>query len=255
MKISEIFFLLLALIIIPIISGCKNDENTPVGDKGTVTFNIANEVGGSPLQMGSLNYTNAAGNNYQVDLLKYYVSNFTLVKDDNTEYTIGNHDLIDATDPASANIIAKDVPNGTYTKLRFILGIDSVYNHTGDQAGDLDPINGMIWSWNTGYIFFKHEGVYKDSLQQTKGLLYHYGTDKARTTIELTMQPLIISGNSKKVNLAFDLNSLYNTPNQLDFNVFNVHQSTSPGDVIWIQKLILMLTPYLAVLFRSSRRP
>jgi hypothetical protein len=112
-----------------------------------------------------------------------------------------------------------------------------VYNHTGDQAGDLDPINGMIWSWNTGYIFFKHEGVYKDSLQQTKGLLYHYGTDKARTTIELTMQPLIINGNSKKVNLAFDLNSLYNTPNQLDFNVNNVHQSTSPGDVIWIQKL------------------
>jgi hypothetical protein len=95
----------------------------------------------------------------------------------------------------------------------------------------------MIWSWNTGYIFFKHEGVYKDSLQQNQGLLYHYGTDKALVYIELTMQPLVVNGNSKKVNLAFDLNSLYAAPNQLDFNVNSVHQSTSPGDVAWLQKM------------------
>jgi hypothetical protein len=217
-------------------TGCKDDDNTPA-DKGTITFTIANEVDGQPIQLGQLLYTNAAGNPYQVDLLKYYVSNFTLVKDDSTEFNIGNYDLIDESVPASCNIVANDIPNGTYTKLRFNLGIDSLYNHTGDQAGDLDPINGMVWSWNTGYIFFKHEGVYKDTLQQTQGLLFHYGTDKAKATVELAIPALTVNGDSKKLNLGFNLNSLYATPNQIDFNVDNVHQSTSPTDAPWLQKM------------------
>jgi hypothetical protein len=217
-------------------TGWKDDDNTPA-DTGNVTFSIANEIGGQPIQLGQLIYTNAAGNQYRVDMMKYYLSNFTLIKDDSTEYAIGNHELVDITVPASCDIVANDIPNGTYTKVRFNLGIDSLYNHSGDQAGDLDPINGMIWSWNTGYIFFKHEGAYKDSLNQTQGLLFHYGTDKALSTVEITIHALVINGNNKKVNLVFNLNALYAAPNQIDFNVNNVHQSTSPSDTQWILKM------------------
>jgi hypothetical protein len=42
-------------------TGWKDDDNTPA-DTGNVTFSIANEIGGQPIQLGQLIYTNAAGN-------------------------------------------------------------------------------------------------------------------------------------------------------------------------------------------------
>ena len=38
------------------------------------------------------------------------------------------------------------------------LGVDSVLNYNGVHEGALDPINGMYWTWQTGYIHCKLEG-------------------------------------------------------------------------------------------------
>ena len=38
------------------------------------------------------------------------------------------------------------------------LGIDSTTNMGGAMAGDLDPMKGMYWTWQSGYINFKLEG-------------------------------------------------------------------------------------------------
>lgn len=215
-------------------TGCKEDKPA---ETGSITFTVANEVDGQPIQLGQMAYTNAAGNQYRVDLLKYYISNFTLIKDDSTEYNIGNHDLIDAADAATCTIDAKNIPNGNYIGLRITLGIDSVYNHTGDQEGDLNPMYGMLWTWNTGYIFFKHEGSFVNSSSQTQNLLFHYGTDKARTNVYFPLQALQINGNMRKINLLFNLNTLYATPNVINFNVNNNHQSSGQADASWLNQM------------------
>ena len=105
-------------------------------------------------------------------MLKYYVSNFTLVKADGSETNFKNYQLLDASEPSSLTFALDSVLNGEYTSVKFLIGVDSSRNHTGVQDGALDPVHGMIWSWNTGYIFFKHEGNFKDSTGTTRPLIY-----------------------------------------------------------------------------------
>lgn len=42
--------------------------------------------------------------------------------------------------------------------LNLSIGVDSLTNMSGAQGGDLDPLLGMYWTWNSGYINIKIEG-------------------------------------------------------------------------------------------------
>lgn len=220
-----------------ILAACtKNQDENPVPSNGVINFRFSNVVGTDPLQLGQLVYANAAGNLWQADLLKYYVSNVTLVRSDSSTHDLGNYDLIDEEVPESKSFQSTAVPNGTYTALRFLVGIDSARNNDLDQSGDLDPSYGMFWPWNTGYIFFKHEGYYQDSSGAIQPLLFHYGTDLSLVTVELPVN-LTVRGNQKSIDIAFDLQSLYNSPNIIDFNVDNYHQSTFGSERSWIEAM------------------
>lgn len=224
-------------------ASCKEDKevtppanNTPTSADISIYFN--NQVDGAPLELGTMKYTNAAGNNYQVDLLKYYVTNIILVKDDNTEFKLGNYDLINAADASTLKIDALKVPNGTYTKIKFNVGIPYDRNHNGAQDGDLDPMYGMIWDWNTGYVFFKHEGKYKNTSGVTKSLTFHYATDRALVNMEVPLTTnLVVNGSNKQLHMVFNLNKLYTTPTNVDFNTDNNRQSSSSADYPWIDNL------------------
>ncbi|REJ81730.1 MAG: hypothetical protein DWQ33_09550 [Bacteroidetes bacterium] len=217
----------------------KNEDPVPVnpGTSGKLTIFFRNLAGGQEIQFGQRLYTNAAGNNYQVDMLKYYVTNVVLIKDDSSEFKFNNYDLINAKVDSTCRIYGNVVPNGTYNRIRFYLGVDPVRNHTGAQDGDLDPVHGMIWTWNTGYIFFKHEGDFMDSTGSIEPLLYHYGTDPVLAQIELPIGALRIDNNEKKLYLNFDLNSLYGSTHTVEFNGNNIRQSSSVDDRDWLTSL------------------
>lgn len=227
-----------------IVSSCKKSEDAPqkIDDPiyapyGKLQVRFANEVDGQPVSLGAIANTNAAGNKYSVDLLKYYVTNFTLVKEDGTEKNFKNYNLIDASDSASTHFTLDSVINGAYTSVKFYIGVDADRNHTGAQEGALDPINGMIWTWNTGYIFFKHEGNFKDSTGATKSLLFHLGTDRGLSTITVPVSKFEVKGNAKTLYLKFNLNKLYAAPNKIDFNYDNSHMSTDRNDAFWISAM------------------
>ncbi|MBS1614611.1 MAG: hypothetical protein JST06_00670 [Bacteroidetes bacterium] len=215
-----------------LISSCKKSDSNP--SPGSIQFSISNEVDGQPIQMGPLNFQNAKGNDYSVSMLKYYLSNFSLLTADGTEVPVNSsYYLIDASLPASESFSIADVPAGAYTKLRFHLGVDSLHNHSGTQSGALDPVHGMIWNWNTGYIFFKHEGSYKDSLGNVTPLAFHYGSDRGYVQVELPLSNLNIDGNTRKITLGFNLNGLYANPIPIDFNLDNNRTSGNRDDVFW----------------------
>ncbi|GBL36260.1 hypothetical protein EMGBS15_18550 [Filimonas sp.] len=216
---------------------CKQPKSpVPSGTTGDVTIHFINQAGGAAIAPGALLYTNTSGNTYSVDILKYYVSQVVLVKEDGAEFKLNNYDLIDAFDVNFSNIIATKVPNGNYTSMKFIMGVDSARNHTGAQDGDLDPANNMIWTWSTGYIFFKHEGTYKNAADSNKVLQFHLGTDKALSTLQIPIA-LTVSGSNKTMNIVFELNKMYNSPS-IDFNIDNIHMSTSAADDTWIANMV-----------------
>lgn len=89
---------------------------------------------------------------------KCYISNLTYYKNDSIVHSsIKKTHLIDATDSSSFIILENEFFK--FDEIRFNIGVDSLTNVSGIFEGDLDPANGMYWTWQSGYINFKLEGT------------------------------------------------------------------------------------------------
>lgn len=111
---------------------------------------------------------------YEISTLRFYVSNIQLKSTDGYWYSdqVDAH-LIDMKVPNSWTIPLADCPkNMDVDSVAFLLGTDSLMNVSGILDGDLDPIKGMYWSWNSGYINVKVEG--KERATNT-AFEYHLG--------------------------------------------------------------------------------
>jgi hypothetical protein len=121
-----------------------------------LSFNfVANS---SPLKPNTY-YINPFGERYQVRTLMFYVSRIRLSNsEDTTTWSEENYHLIDYSDAASHQV-SIPAPKGIYNTIQFMVGVDSFHNTSGAQTGALDPVHGMFWTWNSGYIFAKFEGL------------------------------------------------------------------------------------------------
>jgi hypothetical protein len=233
MKITYLNSLIIA---ITLLVSCGKDTQPTVATVATTNLSITfnNTVNGKTISSSDTNYRNAAGNLYTINLLKYYVTNLVLVDENKKEWLAKNYNLINIEEPTQNTFLLSGIPNAKYTKLKFMLGVDSLRNTTGVQDGYLDPSYGMIWDWNTGYIFFKHEGNYKNTLNEIKPLRLHLGKDLSRGNVELDLPLININGALSKLTIDFDLNKAFSAQNTIDFNIDNDRQSTAAVDTFWM---------------------
>ena len=115
-----------------------------------VTLHFVHTLNGNPVAKGKILKT-PQGTEYELSHWKYYITSPSFTH----SYNANNVFLIDAFGNDSLVI---HLPNGKYKDLSFYIGVDSLYNVSGAQDGALDPLNGMFWTWNTGYINYKFEG-------------------------------------------------------------------------------------------------
>lgn len=103
-----------------------------------------------------------------VDVFRCYLSNFVINSDDGVEHVYPNeYHLVDLEDEESMQFDLTWRPDTKIENISFLIGTDSIVNVSGAFDGDLDPIHGMYWTWNSGYINIKLEGSKKvDSGQQ-----------------------------------------------------------------------------------------
>ena len=112
----------------------------------------------------------------QFTKLKFYFTDFQ-VKSINGEINIIDHSnyLIDIFQPESLEILLSTVSFSNGDELSFNLGVSSDMNTTGAHSGALDPSNGMFWSWQSGYINFKIEGISPSSKTRQNKFQFHIG--------------------------------------------------------------------------------
>jgi hypothetical protein len=112
-----------------------------------------------------------------------------------------------------------------YKRQEFVLGVDSLKSTAPleQRIGVLDPGNGegMYWSWNAGYIFFKLEGsgLFAD---ETKKFNYHIGlfggysepTVNNNRTIKLAFEtPIqITESTTPEVHIMADIMKIFSGP-------------------------------------------
>lgn len=160
-------------------------------------FNVT--ANGKPLLKDS-SYINPFGETYQLSRLKYYVSNISLSNEKRSDW--GKEVFLVETGVTDS--ISLQAFPGRYTKLYFTLGVDSALNCSGAQDGALDPFNGMFWTWNSGYIFFKMEGYSTASTADLGRIEHHVGgyryPNNAARIITLDLpQPLEIKEGQKSI--------------------------------------------------------
>lgn len=177
-----------------ICSACQSDGIEPINpnDKNNLTIEFDNIAGSKNLALGTTQYTNASGEDFTVTTLNYFVSNIRLKKTDGTSVTMADkYFLVKESDPTSLTPILKDVPAGDYASISFTIGVDSLKSISAvdQRTGSLDPASygtdNMYWSWNSGYIFFKMEGISSKAPANSAGLnkfQYHIGGFGGRTS-------------------------------------------------------------------------
>jgi hypothetical protein len=109
----------------------------------------------------SVNFELAVENNENVEIsvFRFYISNIILNYSDGSNFSEKNsYHLIDLDEPKSQHLTLNGSSDKEIQQITFTIGTDSLVNVSGALDGDLDPIKGMYWAWNTGYINFKIEG-------------------------------------------------------------------------------------------------
>lgn len=184
-----------------------------------LTFN--HFVNNQALKLDSSIYKNELGQTFTVSKLKYYVSNFHFKAASGKDLFVNETFLIDEDEEASKKILLSKVPEGNYTSMDFIIGVDSLHNCSGAQSGALDPVNAMFWAWNTGYIFLKLEGYANTSLSPGHFFEYHIGGYKQPTNC-IRKIFLDLSGGeknaTKEINIKVNVLEILKTPNTIDFS-------------------------------------
>ena len=147
----------------------------PVGEKAKLNLHIEHFAGPDLLQLDSTVYKNELGQTFTVSRFRYYLSNIKLKTAGGAEFECPEYFLVDEAEPDSKMITVLHIPDGTYSSVSFTIGVDSLHNCSGAQNGALDPVNGMFWTWNTGYIFLKLEGHADVSKSPGHIFEYHIG--------------------------------------------------------------------------------
>ncbi len=218
------------LFLIVLFASCKKDSapsfNAAV--KAALTVEFDNIAGSEDLKLNNVfYYLTANGDSIKVSKLKYYVSNFSFTNVDGSLYTIpqdSSYHLIIEGD-SSTYEPEFNIPEGEYKAVSFLLGVDSLRNtqDVSKRTGDLDVTDSakggdMYWSWNSGYIFYKLEGISPQVAgMMGKSFMYHIGLFGGKTsptlnnlrkvTLDLTQRgtPKVKAGKETNIHLTVDV--------------------------------------------------
>lgn len=162
------------------------------------------------------------GNSLTIDIFKCYISDITFLNgDDIVSVDPVKAHLLDMEDTTSMAIVI-DYPQEAFDQIRFNLGIDSLTSVSGVFGGDLDPINGMFWTWNTGYINLKIEGTHADCETRKNRFQYHIGGYMA--PYQSLQQVVLDIHESEIITIDIDIYSLLQ-----DINFKSDHTIMSPS--------------------------
>jgi hypothetical protein len=219
---SLLFFFLLGLTAFCFVK--KTDDIHP-SKKLTIVFH--NQLGSKDLVLGEP-IVNILGDTINIERFRYYVSNFS-VKDNRgivvklpVEYF-----LIDEENPQSKSI-SFTVPDISIDEISFLLGVDSSRNVSGIQTGALDPLHGMFWTWNSGYIMAKLEGSSEKVHSAGNRFTYHVGGFRTgmNTTRTINLRtPLAMK--SEEIHIKADVNRWFKGNSEI--NIAETPVCHSPG--------------------------
>ena len=161
-----------------------------------------------PLELGKTYVDFNHYNQLTIDRFKTYLTKIRLVNEGRSDSLSFTNQLVNAEDSNSLQLLLTEEMRFTQGMLILQVGVDSSVQVSQTRGGVLDPINGMYWTWQTGYINWKLEGNKK---LHEKYIFHLGGFRQPYPTKQLLMIPFDI----KEEKLIIDLHHFL-TNSQID---------------------------------------
>ncbi|SFW49618.1 hypothetical protein SAMN02927921_01921 [Sinomicrobium oceani] len=198
----------------------SDDDHTITGEEltatlpGTLNLTLDAVVGQEDFELHTT--YDIEGQQLNFNQFRYWISHVILTDTDGEEFSIeDSYYLMEETEAISiqdgayeypANkretITLTGIPAGSYTSIKFAVGIDPAYNdNLSLQAGELSQLNGMTnisWMWHTSYIFASLKGT--DTGNDTQ-LQLETGLNSSYRTVVLTLDKDLEIGGDTDRNL------------------------------------------------------
>jgi hypothetical protein len=139
----------------------------PLRSNGQVKVQFVPTVGASEILLNK-DYSIAGIRAVKFTKVKFYIGT-------TTNSSASSYFLIDI-DKKSSCLLELPIETSEHKNgLSFFCGVDSFTNTSGVYLGALDPVNGMYWTWQSGYISIKVEGQIRTMNGDSVSFEYHLG--------------------------------------------------------------------------------
>jgi hypothetical protein len=137
----------------------------------------------------------------QIETFKCYITQVELYQGAQLVFAEAQrYHLLDAADARTLEWTLPVPENLSFTHIQFNIGIDSLTNCAGAFGGDLDPTNGMYWTWQSGYINVKLEGIAPNCPTRQNRFQFHIGGYAA--PFNTLQQVRLAIKNTRNINIA-----------------------------------------------------
>lgn len=222
-----LIFMAIAIMIVSLLSFKSQQPK-----QGIVKITFINTANGKPIVLIDSMYSNFFGEQYSINKLKYYISDFR-VAGATQQPEADSYHLINAREEVNAFEISLDA--GQYNGISFLLGVDSTNNCSGAQSGALDPMNDMFWTWNSGYVMFKLEGTSSSSTADLQRIEHHIGGFKGDksvvTLIKLDIPQKLIIKEDVVTELIIETNLDNYWKNASEIKISELPLCTTTGEI------------------------
>lgn len=231
-KYHDLLFLLGLMFMI---TSCKNhDDHESDFDSGKLIFTFEHFADGQELVFDDMKYTNAAGNQYEVTEIQWFISDITLNKRNGDKLLLDEEKFahyVDTNIPETNKwIIEDDIPAGEYTSISMTFGIKGEKNKPLMYTDP--PESNMLWPVNLGgeqggYHYMKLNGFWKNKDAQREPFNFHLGVGQERDVennitgfiqnwfeVELPASSFSIEPNeTKSIAIRMNVEKWWDTPN------------------------------------------
>ena len=191
-------------------NACKKEPLKHKCKTGSLHVSFNTLVNGEQFVLNDTLYEDYLGRKYRVELLKFYLSNWALEKQDGSMVSFGTVNLVDYSSENTLKIDAV-IDTGLYVNLHFGVGLDSLTNASDpadfESSNPLSIAQNTYWSWASRYKFFMLNGRVDTLGGQNPDVIfsYHSGFDTLYREITVPLQGLFVTSEADSIALEMDL--------------------------------------------------
>ncbi len=157
---------------------------------GQITLTVKPTFNGKSIKKNYWYITNNK-DSIQIKKVQFYLTDVKIKSSENIIFSIDDSNyLIDVFTPETLKRSLQNTSIKNIKEISFNIGVQDSLNTIGALADDLDPSKGMYWSWQSGYINFKIEGISPSCKTRKNKFQFHIGgyQQPYKTTIRVSFQ-------------------------------------------------------------------